>query len=49
MLGETALCLALDGERLPERTGSLTPATAMGPALIERLRTAGHVYDVARA
>jgi short subunit dehydrogenase-like uncharacterized protein len=49
MLGESALCLALDGERLPQRTGSLTPATAMGPALVERLRTAGHVYDVARA
>ncbi|MFC5140268.1 saccharopine dehydrogenase family protein [Actinomycetospora rhizophila] len=49
MFGESALCLALDGDRLPERAGSLTPATAMGPALIERLRTAGHVYDVARA
>jgi short subunit dehydrogenase-like uncharacterized protein len=49
MLGESALCLALDGDRLPERAGSLTPATAMGPALVERLRTAGHVYDVARA
>ncbi|MEJ2889958.1 saccharopine dehydrogenase family protein [Actinomycetospora aeridis] len=49
MLGESGLCLALDGERLPARTGSLTPATAMGPALVERLRTAGHVYDVARA
>ncbi|HSK57963.1 MAG TPA: saccharopine dehydrogenase NADP-binding domain-containing protein [Actinomycetospora sp.] len=49
MLGESGLCLALDGERLPTRTGSLTPATAMGPALVERLRTAGHVYDVARA
>jgi short subunit dehydrogenase-like uncharacterized protein len=49
MLGESGLCLALDGDRLPERTGSLTPATAMGPALVERLRTAGHVYDVDRA
>jgi len=49
MLGESGLCLALDGDRLPDRHGSLTPATAMGPALVERLRTAGHVYDVARA
>ena len=28
MLGETALCLALDD--LPEAAGVLTPATAMG-------------------
>jgi short subunit dehydrogenase-like uncharacterized protein len=41
MLGETALCLALDKERMPERTGVLTPAAAMGQALIERLRAAG--------
>ena len=49
MLGESVLCLALDGDRLPTRAGSLTPATAMGPALVERLRTAGHVYEAARA
>ena len=49
MLGESVLCLALDGDRLPERAGSLTPATAMGPALVERLRTAGHVYEVSPA
>jgi short subunit dehydrogenase-like uncharacterized protein len=49
MLGESVLCLALDGDRLPSRTGSLTPATAMGPALVERLRTAGHVYEASRA
>jgi short subunit dehydrogenase-like uncharacterized protein len=48
MLGESVLCLALDGDRLPARAGSLTPATAMGPALIERLRTAGHVYEAGR-
>ncbi len=30
MLGESALCLALDGDRLPDRAGVLTPATAMG-------------------
>jgi short subunit dehydrogenase-like uncharacterized protein len=49
MLGESLLCLGLDGDRLPDRTGSLTPATAMGPALVERLRTAGHVYEAGRA
>jgi short subunit dehydrogenase-like uncharacterized protein len=47
MLGQSALCLALDD--LPERSGSLTPATAMGRALIDRLRVAGHTYDVAPA
>jgi short subunit dehydrogenase-like uncharacterized protein len=48
MLGQSALCLAQDGERLPDRAGVLTPATAMGDALVERLRAAGHTYDVER-
>jgi short subunit dehydrogenase-like uncharacterized protein len=42
MLGETALCLALDGDHLPDHAGVLTPATAMGAALAARLRSAGH-------
>jgi short subunit dehydrogenase-like uncharacterized protein len=42
MLGETALCLALDRNELPDRAGVLTPATAMGAALAARLRSAGH-------
>jgi short subunit dehydrogenase-like uncharacterized protein len=42
MLGETALCLALDRDQLPDRAGVLTPATAMGAALAGRLRSAGH-------
>jgi short subunit dehydrogenase-like uncharacterized protein len=46
MLGESALCLALDEETLPARAGVLTPATAMGMRLVERLRTAGMVFDV---
>ena len=46
MLGESALALALDGDRLPDRAGSLTPATAMGDVLVERLRAAGHTYEV---
>jgi short subunit dehydrogenase-like uncharacterized protein len=49
MLGESALCLALDGERLPGGGGVLTPATAMGPALVERLRAAGQTLSVAPA
>ncbi len=46
MAGETALSLALDGERLPAVAGSLTPATALGDVLVERLRAAGHTYEV---
>ena len=46
MLGEAALALALDGAKLPDRAGVLTPATAMGDVLVERLRAAGHTYDV---
>ena len=42
MLGETALCLALDRDQLPDRAGVATPATAMGAALAARLRSAGH-------
>jgi short subunit dehydrogenase-like uncharacterized protein len=41
MLGESALCLAFDEERLPARAGVLTPATAMGTRLVERLQAAG--------
>jgi short subunit dehydrogenase-like uncharacterized protein len=38
---ESALCLALDREHLPDRAGLLTPATAFGSVLAERLRRAG--------
>ncbi|MBV9099898.1 MAG: saccharopine dehydrogenase NADP-binding domain-containing protein [Candidatus Dormibacteraeota bacterium] len=48
MLGESALCLALDRNRLPARAGVLTPATAMGDVLVERLRAAGQTYKVSR-
>jgi short subunit dehydrogenase-like uncharacterized protein len=44
MLAESALCLALDD--LPERSGQLTPAVAMGDALIERLQRAGIRFEV---
>jgi short subunit dehydrogenase-like uncharacterized protein len=41
MLGQSVLALALDGERLPDRFGVLTPATAIGQPLVERLRAHG--------
>ncbi|MGY1745289.1 saccharopine dehydrogenase family protein [Blastococcus sp. SYSU D00695] len=46
MLGQSALALALDADRLPARAGSLTPATGLGDVLVERLRAAGHTYEV---
>ncbi|HEX8206302.1 MAG TPA: saccharopine dehydrogenase NADP-binding domain-containing protein [Solirubrobacteraceae bacterium] len=46
MLGEAGLCLALDEERMPRRAGVLTPATAMGIALVDRLRSAGMTLEV---
>jgi short subunit dehydrogenase-like uncharacterized protein len=48
LMGEAALCLALDGDRLPDRAGVLTPATAMNGVLTERLRAAGQTFDVER-
>ena len=39
MLGEAAVSLALDGERLGDHFGVLTPATAMGETYLERLKT----------
>jgi short subunit dehydrogenase-like uncharacterized protein len=48
MFGSSALCLALDRDRLPDRAGVLTPATAMGTALADRLRSAGHTLAVQR-
>ncbi len=46
MVGEAALCLAQDGEHLPDRAGVLTPVLAMGDALLPRLRAAGIVFEV---
>ncbi|MEU4194266.1 saccharopine dehydrogenase NADP-binding domain-containing protein [Kribbella sp. NPDC026611] len=42
MLGESALCLALDD--LPETAGQTTTAAALGPALRERLMRAGMTF-----
>ena len=47
MLGESALCLAEDDAKLEPRYGVLTPASAMGMTLVERLRAAGMTFAVA--
>ena len=44
MLAQSALCLAHD--ELPERAGQLTPAVAMGQALIDRLQREGIRFEV---
>lgn len=45
MFGESALALALQRDALPESPGGvLTPATALGDVLVERLRAAG--FDI---
>ncbi|MEV1316462.1 saccharopine dehydrogenase NADP-binding domain-containing protein [Micromonospora arborensis] len=44
MLGESALCLALDD--LPPTAGQLTPVAAMGDALLDRLVRAGLTFRV---
>jgi short subunit dehydrogenase-like uncharacterized protein len=44
MLAESGLCLAFD--ELPKRAGQLTPAVAMGDALLTRLRRAGIAFRV---
>lgn len=44
MLAESGLCLAFD--EVPERSGQLTTATAMGDALLERLQKAGIGFSV---
>jgi short subunit dehydrogenase-like uncharacterized protein len=45
MLSHSAMCLAMDDEKLPARAGVLTAATAMGMALTERLRGAGMTFE----
>jgi short subunit dehydrogenase-like uncharacterized protein len=44
MMGESALCLAFD--EIPDRAGVLTPATAMGEVLADRLRAQGMELSV---
>lgn len=46
MLSEAALTLVLDASRLPERVGVLTPASAMGGLLRDRLVAAGMTFAI---
>lgn len=52
MVLESALCLALQGPELKERGlmqgGVLTPATAMGSVLTERLRKANITFEITK-
>ena len=45
MMGQAALALALDDDRLPDRAGVLTPATGIGEVLIERLVEQGFIFE----
>jgi trans enoyl reductase len=48
LLGESGLALALDRDRLSELRGVLTPAAAMGDALLARLPDSGVSMETAR-
>jgi short subunit dehydrogenase-like uncharacterized protein len=48
LLGESGLALALDREALSDLRGVLTPASAMGDALLARFPAAGVSLDVSR-
>lgn len=46
MIAESAICLALQGNQLSSPGGILTPASAMGAPLVDRLRDAGMTFEV---
>ena len=46
MASESALTLAMDRDALPARAGTLTPAAAMGDALLARLQRAAIRFEV---
>lgn len=48
LLGESGLALALDRDRLTDRLGVLTPAAAMGDALLARFPAAGVSLETSR-
>ena len=48
LLGESGLALALDRDRLSDLRGVLTPAAAMGDALLARLPAAGVSLETSR-
>ncbi len=45
LAGESALALVLDRDRLPDRHGVLTPASAMGDVMLDRLPAAGVTFE----
>lgn len=49
MLGESAACLALDGDATASAGGVLTPAACMGMRLVERLREAGMTFEASES
>jgi trans enoyl reductase len=48
LLGESGLALALDRDKLSDLRGVLTPASAMGDALLARFPSAGVSLEIAR-
>lgn len=49
MLGESAVCLALQAATLESRGGVLTPASAMGKQLVKRLKVLGFTIEASEA
>ncbi len=49
MVGESALCLALDASQLSSTGGVLTPAYAMGKQLVQRLQAAAFTIEASEA
>lgn len=47
MVSESAVCLTQDFEQLNDAVGVLTPSTAMGNVLRQRLTRAGVIFDLA--
>lgn len=49
MLGESAMCVVLQEDQIKKmgvKGGILTPAYAMGPLIIERLKESDFTFDV---
>ncbi len=49
MLAESGMCLAKDGAKTPHNYGVITPAAAMGKALLKRLQKAGIGFEVVQS
>ena len=49
MLSQSGLALAGDEDMLPETSGVLTPATGLGPHIIDRLNAVGFTISAARS